>query len=440
MTTDDIKDDSGKQLTLRILFGMVAGIAVGVLLNFLSTSALGVSGQNFVSGWLTDGIFQFIGRAFVNLLQVIVIPLVLVSLISGTAAMEDVAKVGRIGIKTLVLYLFTTALAISFAMAAALIFKPGAGFAMDESVTFTATEAPPLVQVFINIVPKNVFNAMASGNMLPIIVFAVLLGLSLTMAGAPGRRILAFVNDLNEVVMKLVWIVMQVAPYGVFALIARTFANEGFTAFLPLLKYFMLVIAVLIFHAAVTYPAMLKLLSGLSPITFLKNMREVQLFAFSTASSNATIPISLRTVEQRLGVHKSVASFSIPLGATINMDGTAIMQGVATIFIAQVYGIDLSIGQLLTVILTATLASIGTAGVPGVGLIMLAMVLQQVGLPVTGIGLIIGIDRLLDMIRTAVNVTGDCAVSCIVAKSEGELDRDVFEDDETRVKHTPHGA
>lgn len=431
MTTDAPKDDSGKQLTIRILWGMAIGIGVGVFLNFISTQVLSESGQGLISNWLTNGIFQFVGRAFVNLLQVIVIPLVLVSLISGTAAMEDIAKVGRIGLKTLLLYLFTTALAISFAMGAALIFQPGAGFPMDETVAFTAKEAPPLVQVFINIIPKNVFNAMASGNMLPIIVFAVLIGLSITMAGEAGKRVLGFVNDLNEVVMKLVWIVMQLAPFGVFALIARTFANEGFSAFVPLLKYFLLVIAVLIFHAAVTYPTLLKLLSGLSPITFLKNMRRVQLFAFSTASSNATIPVSLRTVEKRLGVNKSVASFSIPLGATINMDGTAIMQGVATVFIAQVYGIDLGIGQLLTVILTATLASIGTAGVPGVGLIMLAMVLQQVGLPVAGIGLIIGIDRLLDMIRTAVNVTGDCAVSCIVAKSEGELDRDVFEDDDT---------
>ena len=435
MTTDQIKDDSGKKLTIRILIGMVAGIAIGVLLKLISTHAVGDSGQALISDWLTNGIFQFVGRGFVNLLQVIVIPLVLVSLISGTAAMEDIAKVGRIGLKTLILYLFTTALAISFAMGAALIFKPGAGFPQDDTISFTAKEAPPLVQVFINIIPKNVFDAMASGNMLPIIVFAVLIGLSITMAGEAGRRILSFVNDLNEIVMKLVWIVMQVAPYGVFALIARTFATEGYRAFVPQHKYFVLVIAVLIFHAAVTYPTILKLLSGLSPVTFLKNMREVQLFAFSTASSNATIPISLRTVEQRLGVNKSVASFSIPLGATINMDGTAIMQGVATIFIAQVYGIDLSVGQLLTVILTATLASIGTAGVPGVGLIMLAMVLQQVGLPVAGIGLIIGIDRLLDMIRTAVNVTGDCAVSCIVAKSEGELDRSVFEDDDTRVEH-----
>ena len=265
--------------------------------------------------------------------------------------------------------------------------------------------------------------------MLQIIVFAILFGLALTMLGQAGERLLALMNDINAAIMKLVWIVMVFAPYGVFGLIARTFSSQGFSAFGPLIKYFLVVLAVLILHTLVTYPLLLKLLSGLNPVRFIRKLREVQIFAFSTASSNATIPVTLNTLENRIGVNNSVASFTVPLGATINMDGTAIMQGVATVFIAQAYGLDLALTDYLIVVLTAILASIGTAGVPGVGLIMLSMVLAQVGLPVEGIGLIIGIDRLLDMVRTAVNVTGDSAVTCIVASREGELDMDVYEAD-----------
>ena len=279
---------------------------------------------------------------------------------------------------------------------------------------------------FTIVFPRNVVNAMASGNMLQIILFAILFGLAITLSGKAGQRLLGLFNDLNEIIMTLVWIGMRLAPIGVFALIARTFATQGFGAFGRLLKYFFLVLGVLIFPALVTYPVILKTLSGLDPRRFISKLREVQIFAFSTASSNATIPVTLKTVENRLGVNNSVAAFTVPLGATINMDGTAIMQGVATVFIAQAYGLGLEFTDYLMVVVTATLASIGTAGVPGVGLIMLSMVLTQVGLPVEGIGLIIGIDRLLDMVRTAVNVTGDSAVSCIVAHREGELDTTVY--------------
>jgi Na+/H+-dicarboxylate symporter len=343
-------------------------------------------------------------------------------LVCGTAALDDVRKLGRIGARTVGLYLLTTAIAISIALGAAVLIGPGVGFGLSTDTTFTAAAAPSLVEVLINLVPKNVVRAMAEGNMLQIIVFAILFGLALTLSGRPGERLLPIFNDLNQAIMTLVWIVMKLAPYGVFALIARTFATQGFDAFGPLLKYFFLVLGVLFLHALVTYPVLLKLLSGLDPFRFISKLREVQVFAFSTASSNATIPVTLKTLKQYLGVKNSVASFTVPLGATINMDGTAIMQGVATVFIAQAYGLGLGLTDYLMVIVTATLASIGTAGVPGVGLIMLSMVLTQVGLPVEGIGLIIGVDRLLDMVRTAVNVTGDSAVSCIVAKREGELD------------------
>ncbi|MEP1553383.1 dicarboxylate/amino acid:cation symporter, partial [Paraglaciecola sp.] len=275
---------------------------------------------------------------------------------------------------------------------------------------------------------------MAQGNMLQIIVFAVLFGIAMTMTGATGRRLTAVFDDLSVVIMKLVTILMNLAPYGVFVLMAKLFSTVDFDTIKSLIKYFALVMFVLGVHAFVSYPIILKLLSGLNPLILLRKMRDAALFAFSTSSSSATLPITMETATKKLGVKSSVASFTVPLGSTINMDGTAIMQGVATVFIAQVYAVDLSLSDYMMVILTATLASVGTAGVPGVGLIMLAMVLQQVNLPVEGIALIIGVDRLLDMTRTAVNVTGDCMVACIVGKSENELDTHTYNDLEAGLK------
>lgn len=413
--------DNRHSLTFRILLGLLLGGLCGLVLNALRGTLPGI-GEDWIDPFLINGLLQIIGKAFLALLQVLVVPLVFVSLVCGTAALDDVRRLGRIGLRTVGLYLFTTAVAISLALVSAVIIGPGRGFGLETDANFEATEAPSLVEVLLDLFPRNIFEALSEGNMLQIIVFAVLFGLALTMAGKAGQRVLAVFNDVNEVIMKLVWIVMQLAPIGVFALLAKTFATQGFDAFGPLLKYFFLVLAVLLLQALVTYPLLLKALARLPAIHFLKKLREVQIFAFSTASSNATIPVTLRTAEEKLGVKNSVASFTVPLGATINMDGTAIMQGVATVFIAQAYGMGLGITDYLTVVLIATLASIGTAGVPGVGLIMLSMVLQQVGLPVAGIGLIIGIDRLLDMVRTAVNVTGDSAVTCIVARREDELD------------------
>jgi Na+/H+-dicarboxylate symporter len=271
---------------------------------------------------------------------------------------------------------------------------------------------------------------MADGEMLQIIVFAGLFGVALTMSGEPGRRLSALFSDLNEVVLRLVMLLMGLAPYGVFFLIAKVFAAEGLGAIAPLAKYFVLVLGVLALHAFLVYPLLLRFGAGLGPRPFLRKMRDPLALAFSTASSGATLPVTLETVEHRLGVSNAIASFTLPLGATLNMDGTAIMQGVATGFIAQAYGVALGGGDFLTVVLTATLASIGTAAVPGVGLVMLAMVLRQVNLPVEGIGLVIGVDRLLDMMRTAVNVTGDAAVTCVVARSEGELDEAVYASDD----------
>ncbi len=407
-------------LTFQILVAMAAGLAIGLGLNWIGPTGL-------VERYLLDGLFEVGGKVFLASLKLLVVPLVFVSLVCGTAALDDITKLGRVGGKTLALYLGTTAIAITLALSAAMLVQPGAGFDLPTDVSFAAKEAPSLTETLINIIPTNPIKAMAEGNMLQLIVFSVLFGLCLTLAGEPGGRVLSLFSDLNAVIMRLVTLLMAVAPYGVFCLLSKVFAEQGFDAFQPLLKYFFLVLGVLFLHGLVTYPTLLRLLARLSPRVFLKKMRNPISFAFSTASSNATLPVTLETAEHTLGVHNSIASFTVPLGATINMDGTAIMQGVATAFIAQAYGINLGAPDFLMVVLTATLASIGTAGVPGVGLIMLAMVLRQVNLPVEGIGLIIGVDRLLDMVRTAVNITGDAAVTCIVANSEGQLDREVFE-------------
>lgn len=420
MTETSSHNHSRNRLTFQILVALLAGAATGLLLSAIAPK------DSFLDQSLTNGLFEILGSAFMALLQVLVVPLVFVSLVCGTAALEDVRKLGRIGLRTVSLYLFTTAVAISIALISAVLIGPGRSFDLQTEASFEASQAPSLIQVIKDLFPSNILSAMSEGNMLQIILFAILFGLALTFAGKAGQRLLAVLKDLNEVIMQLVWIVMRLAPIGVFALIAGTFASQGFAAFAPLLKYFFLVLAVLLLHAFLTYPLLLRTLAGLPPLRFLAKLRELQIFAFSTASSNATIPVTLHTTEHKLGVHNSVASFTVPLGATINMDGTAIMQGVATVFIAQAYGMGLGFVDYLTVIAIATLASIGTAGVPGVGLIMLSMVLTQVGLPVEGIGLILGIDRLLDMVRTAVNVTGDSAVTCIVAKSEDALDQNRY--------------
>jgi Na+/H+-dicarboxylate symporter len=297
---------------------------------------------------------------------------------------------------------------------------------MNAASTFSASEAPSLIDVIVNIFPSNPIGAMVKEEMLQIIVFAILFGIGITLAGESGKRVLNTFNDLNEIIMKMVLFLVELAPYGVFCLLTKVFASQGFSAILPMAKYFFIVLLCLFLHVIIVYASLLKFIGKLSPVTFFKKYFEVIVFAFSTASSNATLPVNLEVTEKKLGVHNSVASFTIPLGATVNMDGTAIMQGVATVFVAQAYGIELGFNGYMMTILTATLASIGTAGVPGVGLVMLAMVFKQVGLPVEGIGLIIGVDRLLDMTRTAVNVIGDAVVSCIVAKSEKKFDEKVF--------------
>lgn len=417
-------DNNNKKLSLtgRILIGMFAGILCGFLIQlFLSDNA-------FVNKYFVEGLFHVGGKIFIASLKMLVIPLVFVSLVCGTSSLKDITTLGRLGGKTLAFYICTTAIAISLALLMGIFFQPGSGADLTSATTFTTAEAPSLGQVIIDMFPSNPMAAMSQGNTLQVIVFAVLFGIAISMAGEAGQRVADFFADVNEVIMKLVTLLMEVAPYGIFFLMAKLFTGLGLDAIANLAAYFLVLVATLLIHAFVTYSLLLKALSGLNPVTFWKKMKDAIMFAFSTASSNATIPITMETATHRMGVSNKIASFTVPLGATINMDGTAIMQGVATAFIAQAFNVDLTLGDYITVILTATLASVGTAGVPGVGLIMLAMVLNQVGLPLEGIALIMGVDRLLDMIRTAVNITGDSVVTCIVAKSENELDIDTFND------------
>jgi Na+/H+-dicarboxylate symporter len=419
-------------LTQRILIAMGVGVGLGALLQWLALPQDHLFNAVVLNGFIDGG-----GRIFIALLKMLVVPLVFVSLVCGAASLGDTGSVGRLGGKTIGLYLMTTAVAVSLAMLIALTTDPGLGgesaSSMASASTFEPKTAPSVKDTFINVVPSNPIAAMADGKMLQVILFALLFGLALSKAGASGEKLRAFFSDLNDVMMRLISMIIALTPIGVFCLMTQLGATLGLAEIAKVAMYFATIVIALLVHASLVYPLLLKTLTGLNPLVFLRKMREALLVAFSTSSSGATLPVTLRTVEHKLGVQNNVASFAVPLGATINMDGTAIMQGVATVFIAQFYGIDLGLSALLTVVLTATLASIGTAAVPGVGLITLTLVLDQVGLPVEGIALIIGVDRLLDMLRTAVNVTGDATVATIVASSEGQLDREVFSASEAQT-------
>ena len=419
------REKNKMSLTAKVLVGMLLGIIVGLIIN---TSGLNQSGS-FVNEYVVNGAFHIAGKMFVTALKMLVVPLVLFSLISGVCGIGNVATLGKVAGKAFSLYMLTTAIAIAMAITIAAIVAPGEGANLVSTATFTAKEAPALSQVLIDIIPSNAVNALAFGKMLQIIFFAIIFGISVLMMGHKAKKIVEGVELLNEVMMNMVNIIMSIAPYAVFALIAKAISNLGLSLLVDLAGYVLVLMSALAIHLFITLMIVFKVFTGgLSISILMKKLRAAQIFAFSTSSSNATIPVTLEVVTKKLGVNNSVGSFTVPFGATINMDGTAIMQGVATVFIANVYGVELGIAGYLTVILMSVLASIGTAGVPGVGLIMLSMVFAQVGLPVEGIGLILGVDRLMDMMRTAVNVSGDAVVSVIVAKSEGKFDESVFND------------
>ena len=413
-------------LSTQIFIALLIGALFGVVIHYWIPSSY------IKDTVIVEGVLYVVGQGFIRLMQMLVVPLVFCSLICGSMAIGDTKTLGKVGVKTIGFYLVTTALAVCVALGSALLINPGRGLDMDavqKGTVSSTTEATSLVDTLLNIIPKNPVQSMANGDMLPIIVFALFVGIMLAKLGTRGSVVANFFSQFNDVMMEMTMAIMKVAPIGVFCLIARTFATVGFSAFAPMLKYMGNVTLALAIQCLVVYQILLFVFTRLNPFKFIKKFLPVMGFAFSTATSNATIPMSIDTLSKKMGVSKQISSFTIPLGATINMDGTSIMQGVAVVFIAQAYGIPLTMGNLATVVVTATLASIGTAGVPSVGLVTLAMVLNSVGLPTEGIALIMGIDRILDMIRTAVNITGDAVCTTIVCHQKGSLNREVFNKD-----------
>lgn len=402
-------------LTTKIFIALILGIITGLALHPMKENI-------FVDKYLLNFIFTFLGNGFVRAIRMVVVPLVLCSLVMGSAGIEDVTKLGRIGIKTLTFYLTTTAFAVVLALVGGNIINPGKGVNLQtlSQVAVSTPETKPFVEILLDMIPLNPIESLATGNMLQIIVFAILLGVALSLLGEKASNIKKLFEEGNAVSLKLVELIMKLAPFGVYGLIAKTFTTLGYVALVPLFKYFIGVVIILILHCLITYQGILILLGRYNPLKFFKGFAPTMMVGFSTASSSACLPSSLKTVQETFGVSKTISSFTIPLGNTINMDGTAVMQGIATIFIAQIYGKDLTLAHYISIILTATLASIGTAGVPGVGVIMLGMVLVQVGLPLEGIGLVMGIDRFVDMFRTMINVTGDAVCTLVIAKTEGE--------------------
>ena len=423
-TAEETKKKIG--LSTQIFIALLIGALFGVVIHYWIPSSY------IKDTVIVEGVLYVVGQGFIRLMQMLVVPLVFCSLICGSMAIGDTKTLGKVGVKTIGFYLVTTALAVCVALGSALLINPGRGLDMDavqKGTVSSTTEATSLVDTLLNIIPKNPVQSMANGDMLPIIVFALFVGIMLAKLGTRGSVVANFFSQFNDVMMEMTMAIMKVAPIGVFCLIARTFATVGFSAFAPMLKYMGNVTLALAIQCLVVYQILLFVFTRLNPFKFIKKFLPVMGFAFSTATSNATIPMSIDTLSKKMGVSKQISSFTIPLGATINMDGTSIMQGVAVVFIAQAYGIPLTMGNLATVVVTATLASIGTAGVPSVGLVTLAMVLNSVGLPTEGIALIMGIDRILDMIRTAVNITGDAVCTTIVCHQEGSLNREVFNKD-----------
>ncbi len=407
-------------LTGKIFIGLISGAILGILINqFLD--------NDIVSKYIINGAFEVVGQGFIRGMQMLVVPLVFASLVTGSMSMGDTTKLGKIGIKTMAFYLTTTALAIAIALAVANLIDPGTNLnlPLPEAGAENVVEKTSIKNTILNIIPINPISALANGEMLQIIVFALIVGIILAKLGEKTKGFANIMVELNDIMMEMTMMVMKFAPIGVFALITRTFANLGLKAMTPMFKYMISVIVGLGLQLLLVYMVLLFLLARVNPFVFLKKFFPVMGFAFSTASSNATIPININKLDE-MGISKKISSFTIPLGATINMDGTAIMQGVAVVFISQAYGIPLTLTDYATVILAATLASVGTAGIPSVGLVTLTMVLNSVGLPTEGIVLILGIDRILDMSRTAVNITGDAACTAIIAKQEGLMNTEKY--------------
>lgn len=419
-----MKAKSNKKLglTSKIFIALICGMILGIVMHYF------VPKGHIKDDIIIDGIFYLLGQMFIRAMQMLVVPLVFFSIADGCRNMGDTKTLGKVGIRIVLFYLLTTALAIIIALSLASIINPGKGMNMElgsNEFNMDAGEKTSMKDTLLNMIPTNPIEALAKGDMLQIIIFAVIVGL--LIAGMEDRMetLGNIITEMNELMMSMTMAVMKLAPIGVFFLIARTFSNLGYDVILSMLSYMISVILGLAFQLLIVYMLLLTIFVRVNPFAFLKKYFPVMTFAFSTASSNATVPLNIQTLED-IGVDKKISSFTIPLGATINMDGTAIMQGVAVVFIANAYGINLTLNDYLTVILTATIASVGTAGIPSVGLVTLSMVLSSVGLPVEGIAMIMGIDRILDMARTAINTTGDASGTIIVANSVNAFNKEKF--------------
>lgn len=399
---------SNIKLWKRILGGLILGIIVGAIFGEGAT------------------VIKPIGTLFINFIKMLIVPLVFLSLVVGVTSLKDPAKMGRIGIKAIVWYLFTTAIAVCIGLIFGLVFQPGSGIEIAADAAAKSKDMPSVIDTLLNIVPKNPVAALASGNILQIIAFAIITGIAINFVGIKADPLERVFEAGAEVMYKITHGVMELAPFGVFALMAWVAGNYGLSILLPLVKIIACVYIACILHAVVTYGLILKFYGHLRFMPFFKGILDAQMVAFTTTSSSGTLPVTLRCTQENLGVSKSTSSFVLPLGATINMDGTAIYEAIAALFVAQVFGVALSGGDYFTIILVSTLASVGTAGVPGAGLIMLTLVLTQVGLPLEGIAIVAGIDRILDMARTTINVTGDAMISTMIAKSEGELNVETY--------------
>ena len=416
-------------LTTMIFIALILGAVTGVIIN------LTLSSSKFVMDYVVNGAFYIVGQGFIRGMQMLVVPLVFCSIVCGAAAIGDTKTLGKVGLKTVMFYMATTVLAVTLALGVANVINPGKGANLAKMMTAAkaagstvgkTTTSTSAVDTILNIIPTNPIQALANGDMLAIIFFALLIGIILAKLGERVQLMTNFFSQGNDIMMEMTMMVMKVAPIAVYCLIARTFSSMGFSVIIYMLKYVIAVLIALLLQGFGVYQILLFIFTRLNPFKFIKKFFPVMAFAFSTATSNATIPLSIETLEEKIGVSRKISSFTIPLGATVNMDGTSIMQGVAVVFVAQAYGITLTPMNMLTVIATATLASIGTAGVPSVGLITLTMVFNSVGLPAAGIILIMGIDRILDMARTAVNITGDAVCTTIVAYQNDAVDKEVY--------------
>ena len=401
--------------TKKIIVSMILGIIFGVLINSIDIS------QSSTNSIIINGL-DLVSHLFLSALKLIIIPLIFFSIVCGIVSLSNDVSISRLGIKTISLYLITTVIAISLGLLFASLISYEPVLITDLNSEINIKD----IQSENNFFPSNIFKSMVDGNIIHLLIFSILIGISASRIKDKIKTFIKYIHEFNEVINELVRIIISFTPLAVFCILSKTFATQGLDTLMPLMGYFLTVVAALILHFFITFSLLLKIFTSLDPIIFYRNIKDVLVFTFSTSSSSASIPFTLKTANEKCGVDTSISTFSIPLGATINMDGTAIMQGCATFFLASLYGVDLGINEILIIVLTATIASIGTAGIPSAGIVMLTVIFTQIGIPLEGITLLLGVDRLLDMMRTSVNVSGDLCISCIVASSENKLDHNTF--------------